>query len=105
MGQPDGIRLADAIEALRAELTRATLQGAKANVHFPIETLTVELHVGVTKSADGNAGFTVPFIGELGASAAYAQERTQTVTLVLGPPVDSNGAPIWIASATHEDKD
>ena len=58
----DGIGLSEALEVLRGELAAAQAQAAGKDVQFPIETLTVELKVGLTKSKEGKAGFTVPFI-------------------------------------------
>jgi hypothetical protein len=99
----DGIGLADAIEMLRAEVLAAHTNAAGAAMQFPIETLTVQLKVGLTKLADGKAGFKVPFVGaEVGASAGLHQETTQTVTLVLGPPVDQRGRPVAVAEATDK---
>jgi hypothetical protein len=101
----DGIDLADAIEALRAEVLAAQLKSAGAKVQFPIQTLTIELKVGLTKTADGKAGFKVPFVGaEIGASAGLHQETAQTVTIVLGPPVDQQGRAVKVAQSTDEDK-
>ena len=101
--QQEGIGLADAIEALRAELERAQLKAAEGDVQFPIERLTVELKVGVTSVKGGKAGFRVPFVGaELGGSVGFDRETLQTVTLVLGAPVDRAGNPIKVASADDE---
>jgi hypothetical protein len=103
--QPEGIGLADALEALRAELASAQAAAAGTDVQFPIESLTVELKVGVTKKADGRAGFRVPFVGaELGVSAGYDRETLQTVTLVLGEPIDREGRPVKVARASSERK-
>src|SRR6266851_8715889 len=101
----DGIDLADAIEVLRAEVMTAQLKSAGAGVQFPIQTLTIELKVGLTKMADGKAGFKVPFVGaEIGASASLRQDTAQTVRIVLGPPVDLEGRPVKVAQATDEPK-
>ena len=90
---------------LRAEVLAAQLKAAGSQAQFPIQTLTVQLKVGLTKLADGKAGFTVPFIGaEVGASGGLHQETTQTVTLVLGPPVDDQGRPIAVAQSTDKVK-
>jgi Trypsin-co-occurring domain 2 len=103
--ESDGIGLADALELLRAELAAAREKAAGTDVQFPIETLTVELKVGVTRSADGRAGFKVPFIEvELGGSTGYNRETLQTVTVVLGSPVDREGRPVKVARATDEVK-
>lgn len=99
-GQPDGIGLADALEALRADLESARAKAAEADVQFPIETLTVELKVGVTSSKEGKAGFRVPYFGaELGGSVGFDRDTLQTVTLVLGAPVDRAGSPVKVASS------
>jgi hypothetical protein len=103
--EPDGIGLADALEVLRAELAAAQAKAAGTDVQFPIQTLTVELKVGVTRSAEGRAGFKVPFVGaELGGSAGYDRETLQTVTVVFGSPVDREGRPVKVAKATDEEK-
>ena len=100
-GTPEGIGLDDALEALRAELASAQVKAAGKDLQFPIETLTVELKVGVTRSTDGRAGFRVPFVGaELGGSKGMDRETMQTVTLVLGAPVDAEGNPVKVASAS-----
>jgi Trypsin-co-occurring domain 2 len=102
----DGVGLAEALEGLRADLAEAQGKAAGQAVQFPIESLTVELKVGVTKSVEGKAGFTVPLLGvELGGSGGYASELLQTVTLVIGSPVDENGNPIKVAQETDEDLD
>jgi Trypsin-co-occurring domain 2 len=104
--QTEGIGLTEALELLRAELAAAQASAAEKDVQFPIETLTVELRVGLTRSNEGRAGFTVPFIGaELGGSAGHDRETVQTVTIVLGPPVDHQGRPVKVSSSTDEQKD
>jgi Trypsin-co-occurring domain 2 len=104
--EPDGIGLADALEGLRAELASAQAKAAGTDIQFPIETLTVELKVGVTRSAEGKAGFRVPFVGaELGGSAGYDRETLQTVTLVMGAPLDRDGRPVRVAQASQQRKD
>src|SRR5438034_7424687 len=106
MDESQGVGLADALEQLRSELASAREKAAGKPVQFPIETLTVELKVGITKSLDGKAGFTVPFVGvELGGSAGRSTETLQTVTLVLGSPVDQHGNPIKVASTSETRKD
>src|SRR5262245_16414843 len=102
----DGIGLADALESLREELASAQAKAAGADVQFPIETLTVELKVGVTWSAEGKAGFRVPFVGaELGGGTGWNRETLQTVTLVLGAPLDREGRPVRVAQASEQRKE
>jgi hypothetical protein len=105
MDESQGVGLADALEQLRAELSSAREKAAGTPMQFPIETLTVELKVGITQSRGGKAGFVVPFVGvELGGSAERSGETLQTVTLVLGPPVDQHGNPIKVASVSDTRK-
>jgi hypothetical protein len=100
----EGIGLSEALEVLRSELAAAHDKATGQDVQFPIDTLTVELSVGVTKSADGRVGVKVPVLGELGGSAGYARESIQTITLVLAPPVDREGHPIKVAARTEKRK-
>lgn len=101
----DGMGLADAIADLRDELLAARTAGARADIQLPVESMTVTLHVVATRTADGKAGFKVPFVNaELGGSAGWQRETMQTVTVVFGPPVDSTGNPVKVAKASREPK-
>jgi hypothetical protein len=102
MAEPDEIGLADAIDALQNELALAHARSASHDVQFPIGTVTVALAFTVTKSADGKAGISVPVFGELGIEGSYDRARTQTITLVLGSPVDASGQAIKVAQTTHQ---
>ena len=102
-GNEKGIGLDEALEALRAELASAQWKAAGQDLQFPIETLTVELKVGVTRSKEGKAAFRVPLVeAQLGAGASVHREALQTVTLVLGSPVDRQGNPVKVASGSDE---
>ena len=57
----------------------------------------------MTRSKEGKAGFHVPLIeAELGGSVGVDRQALQTVTLVLGAPVDQHGNPVKVASASDE---
>jgi hypothetical protein len=100
---PEAIGLDDALEALRAELASARVKAAGEDLQFPVESLTVELKVGVTRSKEGKAGFRVPLIeAQLGGSVGVDRQALQTVTLVLGAPVDEHGNRVKVASASDE---
>lgn len=100
-----GVSLDDAIEGLRAQLASAHAKAAGTDLQFPVESLTVEFKVAVTRSVEGKAGFRVPVVGaELGGSGSRESEAMQTVTLVLGGPVDRDGVPQRVASASDEEK-
>lgn len=98
-----GIGLDDAIEALRADLIVAMETGAGKPIQFPVEKMTVELHVVATKSVNGKAGFKVPIVEvELGGGGGWSSENTQKVTVEFGSPVDQDGIPVRVARRSGE---
>ncbi len=100
-----GIGLSDAIQELRAELVAAMTAGAGEPIQFPIAKMTVELQIVATKGVDGKAGFRVPVIDvELGGGANWQRENMQTVTIEFGSPVDREGRPVKVASASNQMK-
>jgi len=104
--QPIGIGLSEALNVLRTELATAHMTAITGDLQFPIESLTVDLKVGLTRSKEGKAGFTVPFIGvDVGGSAGRQLETIQTVTVVLGSPTDRDGRPIKVSSFADEEKE
>jgi hypothetical protein len=78
-GSVEGLGLAEAIEALRDDLLQARAAGATSEIQLPVESMTVELTVTATRSADGRAGFKVPFVpvevGGTGAGSAAPGRR------------------------------
>jgi len=100
IGSADGLGLADAIALLRNELLKARATGAGADIQLPVESMTVDLTVTATRSVEGKAGFTVPFVGvELGGGGGRERGSEQKVTVVFGGPVDREGNPVKVASA------
>jgi hypothetical protein len=96
-----GLGLSDAIGLLRDELLKARAAGAVSDIQLPVESMTVELTVTATRSLDGKAGFTVPVVGlELGGGGARERGSEQKVTVVFGGPVDRDGNPVKVASAS-----
>lgn len=101
----DGIGLADAIKMLRAEVLNAHRAAVGSNVRFPVESMALELKVAATRSADGKAGFCVPFVNvELGASTGWQRETMQTVTVTFGTPVDDKDNPIDVSLTSNKPK-
>jgi hypothetical protein len=97
------IGLAEAIALLRDDLLAAREAGAGSEIQLPVDSLTVELKVGATRSADGKAGFRVPVVNaELGATGGWKGESMQTVTVTFSQPVDRDGNPVKVASASDE---
>jgi hypothetical protein len=100
-----GIGLTEAVQTLRAELLAAQRDPNHQDIQFPIQSITIELKVAATRSADGKAGFKVPFVhAELGAAAGLQKERLQAITVVFDTPVDQAGNPVKVVSAGDEMK-
>lgn len=101
VGPADGLGLAEAIGLLRDELLRARAAGAGSEIQLPVESMTVDLTITATRSVDGRAGFTVPVVNfQLGGGGARERGSEQKVTVVFGGPVDRDGNPVKVASAS-----
>jgi hypothetical protein len=102
-GSVDGLGLAEAIESLRDDLLQARAAGGRSDIQLPVESMTVELTVTATRSADGKAGFKVPIVElELGGGGSRERGSEQKVTVVFGGPVDREGNPVKVARASSE---
>jgi hypothetical protein len=100
-----GIGLTEAVQTLRAELLAAQRDPNREDVQFPIQSITLELRVAATRTADGKAGFKIPFVNaELGAGAGWQKETLQAITVVFDAPVDQAGNPVKIVSAGDQVK-
>ena len=98
----EGLGLAEAIGLLRDELLKARAAGAGSDIQLPVESMTVDLTVTATRSRDGRAGFTVPVVGlQVGGGGARERGSEQKVTVVFGGPVDRDGNPVKVASASY----
>jgi len=101
----ESLGLAEAIAALRSELLAARAAAAGTDIQLPVESMTVVLQVGATRTRDGKAGFRVPVVNvELGGSAGRQRETVQTVTVVFSAPVDQAGNPVQVARASTQPK-
>lgn len=79
-----GIELRTVIDDLRLELLGLTRTVENEKLQFVVESVELELKVGVTKTAGADA--TAKFwVLELGAKGEYKNEETQTVKLKLKP--------------------
>ncbi len=74
------VGLAESIEALRAELSRAVAEGANQPMRFQLEPIELTLEVAVTKDVNGKVGWKVL---EFGGSRESV--TTQSLTLNLRP--------------------
>lgn len=80
----EGIELRAVIEQLREELLALTETVSGEDLRFAVESVDVELHVGVTN--ESKLGAKAKFwVLEVGAEGKYGTERTQTIRLSLKP--------------------
>ena len=94
-----GLALSEAIGLLRDELLKAHAGGATSFIQLPVESMTVELSVIASRSADGKAEFTVPVMGEqVAGGGGRERDSEQKVTVVFGGPLDRDGRPVKVAS-------
>jgi hypothetical protein len=78
MSDPVTVGLADAIEALRGELSEAIRRGSQQGMQFQLDPIELTIQVAVTKEANGKIGWTV-----LGLGGSYEAASTQTLKLRL----------------------
>jgi hypothetical protein len=86
----EGIGLAEAVVALRAELAAAAATGADQEIQFPVGPVQLEFHVGVTKSADAKGGLKF-WVLEFSGGGSRATETTHKLIVTLEPPIDAAG--------------
>ncbi len=90
-GTQSKVGLADAVEALRAELSEAMARAHDQEIQFPVGAIEVEFQIGVvTREAEGKAGLRV-WVLELGGGVSYTRESVQKITVSLEPPVTADG--------------
>lgn len=83
----DKLGLEVVIDQLREELLALTRTANDKDFRFALESVEVELHVGVTREGGGNAKAKF-WVLELDAGGKYARESTQTIKLTLKPRVE-----------------
>jgi hypothetical protein len=79
------LSLSEAIESLRAELTRAQALGQDAETRFAVGPVAVELLVQLDRTAGGEASVKVFNLLNLGGSGEVASSAVHKVTLELTP--------------------
>jgi hypothetical protein len=84
------LELADVIEELRSELTRAMATGEGQALRFEIADVQLELAVGVEREAGGKGGVKF-WVFELGGEARHQSASTQKVALTLHPREAATG--------------
>ena len=74
------VGLADAVAALRAELSAAVAEGQDQGMQFALDPIELTVQAVITKDVSGKIGWKV-----LEAGASYESSRTQTLKLTLVP--------------------
>ncbi len=74
------VGLADAIEALRAELSAAMAAGSESDMRFRLDPIELTLQVVITRDGHGKIGWKILEFG-----ASYDKALTQTLTVKLTP--------------------
>src|SRR5688500_10342849 len=74
------VGVAEAIAALREELTAAMDEGLGKRIQFRPDPVDLTMQVAVTKDADGKVGWKILEVG-----GSYQTATTQTLTLKLTP--------------------
>lgn len=84
-----GIELRTVVDQLREELAALTQTVKGEELQFSVESIELELKVGVTKGGEvgGKVGakFWVFEVGEASTKGTYESEHTQTIKLTLKP--------------------
>jgi Trypsin-co-occurring domain 2 len=95
--------LADAIDALRAELDEAMVRGEGAGVRFRVKPVELTVQAVVTKGGDGKIGW-----GVLGIGGKVESATTQILKLQLEPVVKTETgtytADFSVADQTDEEQ-
>jgi hypothetical protein len=80
VAKPVAVGLAEAIEALRAELTTAMEAGRSQGMQFSVEPVELTVATAVTRDANGKIGWQV-----FGVGGSVESAITQTLKLTLAP--------------------
>jgi hypothetical protein len=76
--------LAEAVEAVRAELLRAKELGSGSSMEFEVGPVEMQFTVVLTREGKANAGVKV-WVIEAGASGTLTGQRTHQVKITLHP--------------------
>jgi hypothetical protein len=97
------IPLADAIRALREELTQAVRDGQGGEIRFQVGPVDLEFQVEISSEASGKAGIAF-WLVTAGGGGSRRSTRANTVKINL-QPVDASGAPLAVSSRVSSKPD
>lgn len=86
------IGLAEAVEALRDELTEAIAASADQSLRFRVGEVIVEFEVTVERTRGGRGGLKF-WVIDVGAEGSRTNANTHHLTIPL-TPVNTDGSPI-----------
>jgi hypothetical protein len=92
VAEPAGVGLADAVRALRAELTSAMAEGEDQALRFELGPVEMEFLLEVNRQASGDAGVRF-WVVSLGGSGSVTRGSTHRVTLQLVPKTANGETP------------
>ncbi len=90
------IELADLIQDLRTELSRATAQAQHEELRFELGPVEIEASVVVNRTAEADAKVRF-WVVESGAKAGVGDARTHRITLTLQPRLADSASPPYIS--------
>lgn len=84
--------LADAVRALREELSSAMAASTDETLRFEVDTVTMEFVVEVTADTEAHAGVKF-WVVDVGAGGGLSRSASHTVTLELTPKTSTGERP------------
>ena len=84
--------LADAVRALREELSSAMAASTDENLRFEVDAVKMEFVVEVTANTEAHAGVKF-WVVDVGAEGGLSRSASHTVTLELTPKTSTGGRP------------
>ncbi|MEU3649765.1 trypco2 family protein [Lentzea sp. NPDC034063] len=92
------IGLAEAIQALRAELAESIAGSADQDIKFKLGTVDLEFQVAVSDKVEGTAGIKF-WVVNAGVKASGSNSATHTVKIQLQPS-KADGTEVWTGDRT-----
>jgi Trypsin-co-occurring domain 2 len=89
--------LAEAIDAVRAELRKAQNSGHTSDVRFSVGSVEIELAVEVVNAGKANVSVNVLNLVRVGGEGSVSKSATNRVTVSLNP-LGVGGKPFEVAS-------
>lgn len=92
----DGVEIAAAVKAIRAELAAAAEDADGEDLLFAVGPVELEFQVAVTKGGEGGAAAKF-WVVSVGGKATYSHRQTHTVRMTLTPHHRESNKPVNVA--------